>query len=281
MQKKALLCGVNKYQIPGADLRGCVNDVEAMAAVLTDLYRFDEADITIITDAQATTANIQRGLEDLVADTASGDVLYFHFSGHGSNVPDTNGDEADERDEIFCPHDLDWTAPLLDDWVRTRLDQLPEGVNLTFVSDCCHSGTITRAIVAPDLRTTRERYLPCPLDLWAVESNRAPRGDFPRGRRPREVAAAATDIKDVDLTEILLTGCRADQTSADAYLDGDFYGALTHALVASLRDADGDITYRDLHTQVLQRLGDRGFSQTPQLEGKAARFDETFLAPFT
>ena len=280
MTKKALLCGVNKYQIPGADLRGCVNDVEEMAAVLMDLYRFEEADITILTDAQATTAGIQLGLQDLVADAASGDVLYFHFSGHGSNVPDTNGDEADERDEILCPHDLDWAAPLLDDWVRTQLDQIPEGVSLTFVSDCCHSGTITRAIMAPDITTTRERYLPCPLDLWAAESNRALRGEFPRGRRPRESAAASTDIKDVDLTEMLLTGCRADQTSADAFLDGDFYGALSHALIASLRDADGDITYRNLHTQVLERLQDGGFRQTPQLEGREARFDQTFLAPF-
>lgn len=280
MQKRALLCGVNKYLIQGADLRGCVNDVEAMASVLTELYGFDEADITIITDAEATTANIQRGLEDLVAGAASGDVLYFHFSGHGSNVPDKNGDEADERDEIFCPHDLDWNAPLLDDWIRIRLDRLPAGVNLTFVSDCCHSGTITRAIAPPDLPTTRERYLPCPLDLWASESNRALRGGFPRGRRPREPVAAATDVKDVDLTEVLLTGCRADQTSADAFLDGDFYGALTHSLVASLRSANGDITYRDLHTEVLERLDDGGFSQTPQLEGKEDRFDLKFLAPF-
>ena len=280
MTKKALLCGVNKYQIPGADLRGCVNDVEEMAAVLMDLYRFEEADITILTDAQATTAGIQLGLQDLVADAASGDVLYFHFSGHGSNVPDTNGDEADERDEILCPHDLDWAAPLLDDWVRTQLNHIPEGVSLTFVSDCCHSGTITRAIMAPDITTTRERYLPCPLDLWAAESNRELRGEFPRGRRPRESAAASTDIKDVDLTEMLLTGCRADQTSADAFLDGDFYGALSHALIASLRDADGDITYRNLHTQVLERLHDGGFRQTPQLEGREARFDQTFLAPF-
>lgn len=280
MRKKALLCGVNKYLIPGADLRGCVNDVLAMAGVLTDLYGFDETDVTILTDDQATTAAIQQGIERLVADAVPGDVLYFHFSGHGSNVPDRNGDEADERDEIFCPHDLDWNAPLIDDWVRTRLDTLADGVNLTFVSDCCHSGTITRAIVPPDSHDTRERYLPCPLDLWAVESNRNLRGGFPRGRRPRESAASTTDVKDVELTEVLLTGCRADETSADAYLDGDFYGALTHSLVASLKDANGDITYRDLHARVLERLDDAGFEQTPQLEGKGRHFDQKFLAPF-
>ena len=52
-----------------------------------------------------------------------GDVLYLHYSGHGSNVPDKNGDEADHRDEILCPSDLDWKDPLTDDWLRTRVQQ--------------------------------------------------------------------------------------------------------------------------------------------------------------
>lgn len=35
MAKKALLTGINRYKIPGADPRGCVNDVENMKGVLT------------------------------------------------------------------------------------------------------------------------------------------------------------------------------------------------------------------------------------------------------
>ncbi len=157
---------------------------------------------------------------------------------------------------------------------------LADGVNLTFVSDCCHSGSITRAIEPPDSPNARERYLPCPLDLWAAESGRALTGSVRGGRRARERAAAATDVKNVDLTEVLVTGCRADQTSADAFLDGDFFGALTHSVVASLRDTRGAITYRDLHTQVLERLAVGGFDQTPQLEGQEIHFDARFLEPF-
>lgn len=279
MKKKAFLCGINRYEIPGADLRGCVNDVENMSDVLIDLYGFDQADITVVTDLRATKAKIQCGLEDLVAGAEAGDVLYFHFSGHGSNVPDQDGDEADNRDEIFCPTDLDWRDPLRDDWVRRLLDRLDEGVNLTFVSDCCHSGSITRAIQPPDADKL-ERYLPCPRDLFAAESSRTLRGETRGGRRARESAAAATDVKEVDLTEVLITGCRADQTSADAYLDGDYHGALTHSLASALRDANGDISYRDLHRQALARLAAGNFSQTPQLEGKAAHFDRPFLSPF-
>lgn len=286
MARRALLCGVNAYQIPGADLRGCVNDVRNMKGVLTDLYGFDEADIAVLIDHQATKENLQRGLEELTAGAAAGDILYFHFSGHGSNVPDDDGDEADGRDEIFCPTDLDWRDPLRDDWMRQLLDDLPEGVNLTFVSDCCHSGTITRALSPPDAPMT-ERYLPCPRDLFAVESGRALRGTVRGGRREKESVASRgiggspdRDIKDVDLTEVLITGCRADQTSADARIDGDYHGALTHSLAAAIRQADGQITYRDLHSATLERLADGGYSQVPQLEGKAAHFDKLFLSPF-
>jgi hypothetical protein len=279
MAKRAVLCGVNVYQIPGADLRGCVNDVQNMKGVLVDLFGFSEDDIEVLTDAGATKAAIQDALETLVGGASAGDVLYFHFSGHGSNVPDQDGDEADERDEIFCPTDLDWEDPLRDDWMREILDRLPDAVNLTFVSDCCHSGTITRAIGPPDERV-KERYLPDPRDLRAAESRRALTGVTRSARRELVVAAnGGDDIEEVDLNEILITGCRADQTSADAFIDGDFHGALTHSLAAALRDADGDITYRDLHAAVVELLHQGGYSQVPQLEGRGDRFDLPFLSP--
>ena len=88
------------------------------------------------------------------------------------------------------------------------------------------------------------------------------------------------DVKDVELTEVLITGCRADQTSADAFLEGDYQGALTHSLVTTLRHASGQLTYRELHQQVLQRLLSGGFNQTPQLEGRPVHFDAQFLTPF-
>lgn len=278
MAKRAVLCGVNAYQVPGADLRGCVNDVDNMKGVLTDLYDFAEEDVEVLIDHDATKAAIQDALETLVGEAAAGDVLYFHFSGHGSNVPDQDGDEADERDEIFCPTDLDWNDPLRDDWMRELLAGIPDGVNFTFVADCCHSGTATRAIGPPDEKV-KVRYLPDPRDIRAAESGRALTGVTRSVRRGLEAGADDGDIKDVDLNEILITGCRADQTSADAFIDGDFHGALSHSLAAALREANGDITYRDLHGAVVARLDAGGYTQVPQLEGRGERFDLRFLSP--
>lgn len=279
MAKKALLCGINRYHMPGADLRGCVNDVVNMTDVLVELYGFEVGDISVVTDLDATKANIEAGLEHLVSRATAGDVLYFHFSGHGSNVPDQDGDEADNRDEIYCPSDLDWRNPMRDDWIRELLDTVADGVNVTFVTDCCHSGSITRAIAPPDV-VQMNRYLPCPRDIFAVESNRELAGEVRSLRRTRGRAAATVDVKDVDISEILITGCRADQTSADAYLDGEYQGALTHSLVATIRAAAGQLTYRELHSGAVKRLSDTGFDQVPQLEGRSTHFDRPFLEPF-
>ena len=94
----------------------------------------------MLTDGAATKKAMQAGIKALVRDSKKGDVALLHYSGHGSNVPDDNGDEADGRDEILCPADLDWDDPLRDDWLRTTLDGLQAGVSLTVIMDCCHSG---------------------------------------------------------------------------------------------------------------------------------------------
>ena len=135
MAKKALLIGINRYKIPGSDLRGCVNDVKNMHEVLTRYYGFGAGDITTLLDLAATTNAMKTAISRLVSGGRKGDVLLLHYSGHGSNVPDADGDEADKRDEILCPTDLDWKAPLSDDWLRKTLDKLRAGVSLTVVMD--------------------------------------------------------------------------------------------------------------------------------------------------
>lgn len=289
MAKRALLIGINKYRVPGADLRGCINDVKDMRAALIDYCAFAERDITVLADYDATKANMQRAMEALVTTSKPGDVLLLHYSGHGSNVPDKSGDDADNRDEILCPTDLDWKDPLLDDWMGELFDRLPKDVSLTFVSDSCHSGSVNRVLVPPDSTESIPRYLPCPLDLLATESGRELRGTF---RRPRTARASDPlsrgiagkppvsehDIMELAVPEVLLSGCRDDQTSADAYIKGDFHGALTYALVQAIRATKGVVTYRELHQRVLAILEGQ-YTQVPQLTARAERFDQPFLSP--
>ena len=278
MAKKAVLIGVNRYRIPGADLRGCVNDVKNMAGLLTKQYGFKRGDLTTLLDYAATKKATEAAIRKLVAGGRRGDVLVVHFSGHGSNVPDDDGDEADKRDEILCPTDLDWKDPLRDDWLRKTFDGLKAGVSLTVITDCCHSGTITRAVQPPDA-PVMERYLPSPWDLVATESGRRLRGTVRGLRTAARPARKSSDVVVVDLPEVLVSGCRANQTSADAHIGGSFNGALTYHLVAALKEGKAPATLRDLHAGVMARLKRAGFDQVPQLEGARARLDQPFLAP--
>jgi len=276
---KALLIGINRYKIPGADLRGCVNDVNNLKAALLKHFSFQEKNIKILTDLKATKKAMQDGITRLVKGAKRGDVLLFHYSGHGSNVPDDNGDEADSRDEILCPTNLDWKDPMTDDWLRTAFDKVPADVNLTVIMDCCHSGTNTRVLVSPDAPII-ERFLPCPLDLLAVESGRRLTGEV-KGKRAtlEKRAKRKKDVIDVSIPEVLITGCRDTQTSADAHIGGSYNGALTYNLVAAMEEKSGKLTYGELHSRTLRLLKDGGFDQVPQLEGRAANFARPFLAP--
>ncbi|MEK6763497.1 MAG: caspase family protein [Nitrospirota bacterium] len=278
MAKRAVLIGINRYQVPGADLRGCVNDVKNLTNALTTYYGFSAQDITSLTDLQATKKAMQSAIQKLIASGKKGDTLLLHYSGHGANVPDDNGDEADHRDEILCPTDLDWNDPLRDDWLRKTLNKLRSGVSLTVIMDCCHSGSNTRAFTPPDA-PIKERFLPCPLDLMATESGRKLRGTLrgqlgkaPRGRKRK------SDIVHADIKEMLITGCRDTQTSADAHIGGSFNGALTYYLVESIKAAEGKLTYRELHQDTIGKLKKNDFDQVPQLEGQRTSFDRMFLS---
>ena len=274
MAHKALLVGINRYQVPGADLRGCVNDVKNVESMLKKHFDFKASNIKKLTDSRATQAKIKKGVQSLLRGAKAGDVLLFHYSGHGANVPDDNArrDEADRTDEILCPYDLDWFDPLRDDWLREQFNEVPKDVNLTVLMDCCHSGSITRALPNPTSRNPMSRYLPSPWDLARSESRRSA---HPRRRRRRR---SRTNVVTTRMNEVLITGCRDDQTSADAWIQGRFQGAMTSCLVAAVNAKRGNLTYRELHKDVLRRI--RRYTQRPQLEGKKSHVDRPFLAPF-
>jgi metacaspase-1 len=281
MAKLALLIGVNEYRIAGANLRGCVNDVENMERALTKYLGFPATGIKKLIDAQATKKKIEAGIKALLKGSKAGDVLYLHYSGHGANTPDLNGDEPDGRDEILCPTDLDWKDPLTDDWLRSTIDSLlPKNVNLTIVMDCCHSGSNTRALLPPDAPVIN-RFLPNPFDLIEVESGRAIKGKVKKSRATakKTKGRGSLDIAVADMPEVLITGCRDYQTSADAFIKGSYNGALTYHLVKAINSRKGQLTYRDLHDLASKMIAESKYDQVPQLEGRKENLDRLFLEP--
>ncbi len=266
MARKALLVGLNRYPDPENTLKGCINDVRQVNDLLYSRFGFAaDGSTRLLTDARATTAAIVDRLHWLLDGARAGDVLVFHYSGHGSQVPDRHGDEIDDGlDEIICPYDLDWNDPFTDDDLYAIVKDLPAGVNLTVVLDCCHSGTGLRDAASPASRA-RGRWLNAPPALSR--------------RRRADAAVRRFGSRAAQHGAILIAGCRSNQVSADAYIDGDYHGALTYFLCKAIEASDGGLTYRDLIDRVRRALRENQFEQVPQLEGPAALLRGQVLDP--
>jgi hypothetical protein len=263
--RRALCAGINRFKnLPDATLNGCVNDASDMAAYLKTIG-FDDADITVLTDAQATKAAIMQNLTQMVNAAKAGAVnrIVFSLSSHGTQVPDTNGDEKDKADEAFCPTDLiqkgrvwDPDHIITDDELNALFAQLPANVLLEVYLDTCHSGTGIKQL-------WQVRYLPPPApieEVWAEMQGAKSLGE--RAVRPQ-----------VKAQRILWAGCRADQTSADANFDNRANGAFTYYYLKAQHDLGKSATRNQIITRMLSQMKTAGFEQIPQLETNATLRD--------
>ncbi|NLC55967.1 MAG: DUF4384 domain-containing protein [Armatimonadetes bacterium] len=304
-QKWALMVGVNDYvaeRIP--DLRGCRNDVELMKSVLVQKYAFPENHIRLLFDRDATKERILAEMDNwLVKQAKPGDVVVFHFSGHGSQAPNDNPNEdpeEDRLDETICPSDIRTDRAfrdVRDDELGAVLAKLSQ-THLTVILDCCHSGTGTRALgeiddlVSPfkipadadgKPLTTLTRYIYRPemfdgqQEAPASENSIAGMLSADLFQQPGSRAAGEPGSRAADdqLPYTLATGCAADQTSADAPFPLQaskyyYFGALTYNLAGALMQGNPDDpqwTYERLVATARETLKRRGFKQDPQLEG--------------
>lgn len=263
MAKKALCVGINKFKnYPSAALQGCVNDANDMKGVLVDVLGFSASNISVLTDADATKANIMSHLQAMVDGAKKGKLshLVFSLSSHGTQVPDVSGDEADQADEAFCPHDLaqkgnQWDAAhiITDDELHALFAQVPAGVLLEVYLDTCHSGTGLKAI---DMLLDRKpRYLPPP----SLEAFHQLQECSSRGLRELMAKKGVTH-------QILWAACRANQTSADANIGNSWHGAFTYFFCKELRASKNELSRSQLLTKVRADLKAGHYTQVPQLE---------------
>jgi len=254
--------------------------------LLRDHYGFE--DITLLLDNDATTANMRAALHELVKGAKPGDILFFHYSGHGSQLPDKAFDddfEPDGLDEILCPVDLDWkTKVIRDDELKAIFDSVPNGVNLTVFLDCCNSGGGIDQLneyqsLAPDARMAAydkvskkwkatNRYLEPPKDVIEFSANRK----LPLKQR--------SISRKVDHSALMISGCQSHQTSADAYIRGEYRGAATYYLDKTLRELGYNSSYIKVVDKLNKDIAASGFTQRPELDGPEKLHEEAFLSDY-
>jgi hypothetical protein len=297
---RALLVGINAYKT--SPLRGCVNDVMQMKQLLTEYYGFTEESFKLVLDADATSANIKAGLEWLAQGGADPNMVrVFHYSGHGSRLADQSGDEPDGQDETLVPVDYKTAGMLTDDTLKTCYDRFPKNSNLTLIMDSCHSGTVNK-LVAEDVVF---RFLPVSRAEEArINAARAKFSEDQRDYVRQEIRNLRSEnLSDAELDariekffinfekkrfgdirtregNILLAGCKPEQQSADARIEGAYHGAFTFYLAKAITESNGQLTYRQLVERADKGLSQNGYGQIPQLEYRSRRDRKQAFRPF-
>lgn len=241
---KALLIGCNYKNTP-YELKGCLNDVCDIQQLLKISYNYTDNSILIMTDNQETIEklppsintlkptrqNIIRELTNILKTTNTGDSLIITYSGHGINITDGNKDEKDGLDECIVTSELNYIS---DDELYTILqkNQKPN-TTIIMLSDSCHSGTM--------------------LDLkynYLISDNKS--------------AEPQSTVNETYGQVILISGCCDAQTSADAVINNKPRGAMTWALLETLKQSP-NITWKDLILNMRKLLQQIGCDQLPQL----------------
>lgn len=275
-EKKALCVGINKFKyLPGATLRGCVNDAADMAALLRDTRGYAANAISMLTDTQATKENIMDALSRLVDEAVAGKLseIVFSLSSHGSQTPDKDGDEADGLDEIFCAHDIhpsgaiwDPSSVISDDELNALFKKLPPNVKLEVFLDTCHSGTGLRALDPEKLlsmylydknQPVKYRYLPQPSAMMI---------DLSRSLQTQRTRTFNMPQPALNSNCILWAACKDSQTSADAFFNGRPNGAFTYFYIQTARAAHGPYAPQQLVPKLVASLKAAGYDQDPQFD---------------
>ncbi|RNF05351.1 putative metacaspase 5 [Trypanosoma conorhini] len=249
---KALFIGIN-YTATRSQLSGCVNDAKQMLATLQRI-QFPISECCILVDdprfpnftALPTRKNIIRHMAWLVYDVRPGDVLFFHYSGHGTETK-AERDSEEMYDQCLVPLDYESQGAIVDDDLFDLLvRRLPAGVRMTAVFDCCHSASL--------------------LDLpFAFVGN----NNYLSGGRHEMRKVRGNNFSHGDV--VMFSGCDDAGTSADVANTSSFGagsvaagGAATQALTWALLNTSR-LTYADIFIKTREMLRQKGYKQVPQL----------------
>lgn len=270
-RKLALLVGVNAYPeeslIP--PLNGCLTDVELQYQLLVHRFGFNPADIVKLTDQQATRQGILTTFEEhLIKQAKPGDVVVFHFSGHGSQVLDPDRDFPDGLNSTLVPIDSalppDFPfegGPVADITGHTLflLMSAIQSDNLTVVLDSCHSGGGTRGNVQVRSRSGGSELVMGPDEVpyqesWLTKLNMSPQ-EFIKRRRQGIAKGVA------------ITAAKRDQYAADVPFEDFYAGAFTYLMTQYLWQQTGNEPFTSVVPNVARATTQLSFSgQEPGLD---------------
>ncbi|MCB1676189.1 MAG: caspase family protein, partial [Halioglobus sp.] len=265
----ALCIGIDAYA--RKPLNGCVADASAWGAWL----RGQGFDVSFLLDGEATAAAILAGIDAVLSRAGRGDVVVIQFAGHGTQISDTSGEEIDQLDESWVPFDFLEGEFVVDDALGELFDRYRDrGVELVLFTDCCHSGTSSRAAfeasAAPN--APNSRFLPVERalqDRFRARHPDAARGDTRRDSLGWEIHFAACQDQQSAYEEnghgkFTLAALQALENAGAAH---GTYGRLADAVIRAFAD---DLRQTPNFRAASQRRGWRLFAGTAAASGAAS-----------
>jgi len=280
--KTAILFGINEcdpnvYQGDTLRLRGCVNDVKALKTYLCNKAGYGK--VFTFQDKQASIANFLKVWREVVSTAKDGDTILLQMSRHGMSL----GSNLLDKDTEFSGKDIDgnivegdqgavmYDGVIVDDCFWRLFLELPK-VKLIYLNDSCNSASQYKLanLILPGnessyrkARSVGKEYLPSKdnvLDLKQLER------EFPKSKKKQLF----------DLVSI--SGCQDNETSSDAFLGGQFNGAMTYCLLGLLY-RNQNVTPKELKESLPTRLKVFNFSQNPQIniEGSVDLWEKPLL----
>lgn len=242
-----------------------------------------------------TRRNIIEGFQWLLSGAQPNDSLFLHYSGHGSQSKDGEGDEVDGYDETICPVDYASSGQIVDDEMNALLVQrLPAGVRLTAIFDSCHSQTALDLPYIYDCygnikkqKASRKKAGMSVLEAAMDFRSGNILGALSSGKKAFDsLAAIGNEGQAQAITEqtrrsrgdvVMFAGCKDSQTSADTNVAGyGATGACSFAFIDAVRSSGGDITYIDLLSMMRDTLRSK-YSQVVQM---STGFETDMNTPF-
>jgi hypothetical protein len=234
------------YEGWDGQLAGCVNDANSMKQIASDAGYETKQLIT----QKATRAAVSDAISTAAKTLGKDDIFLLTYSGHGGQVPDSNGDEPDHKDETWVLFD----GELVDDQLYELYTQFKPGVRVFVLSDSCHSGTVVRAMydrTAPieaefglrPNRPFRSKLIDPATQAKVIKKHAA---DFQKIQDATKAAVRSTP----EATVLLISGCQDNQLSSD----GDVNGLFTENLIKAWNKGKFEGNYRQFAKTIKQTM---------------------------
>jgi hypothetical protein len=276
-RKLALLVGINSYLETSdsfgvgqginrglSPLTGCETDVQLQRELLIHRFGFKPSDIKILLNQDATRSNILQTFEaHLIQQARPGDIVVFHFSGHGSRLFDSDAITSDQANSAFVPARADYrnADQSVDDIMGKTLFLLMSALkteNVTAVLDCCYSGGGTRGSERVRADASNALYQPSADEIAYQKNWMRKLGISSQQLRDRRKAGTAKGI--------VLAAATANQIAKENDIADVSSGLFTYCLTQYLWETTSSLT--DAEAMITRSLLESTGFQEPVFDSK-------------